>query len=114
MRQINPRSLTERIRIEARATADNSLGEEVGAWEPIHVGSLWAKAEPIRSRELVAADQIQSAGDTRFTIRFRDGVLPSMRVVWRGKPYDIIGEPIDIEARRQWLEMTCTTGLRSG
>lgn len=112
MRPINPRSLTERVRIERRVPADNDLGEEVGGWVP--VATVFARAEPIRSRELVAAGQLQDAGDVRFIIRFRPDVLSAMRLIWRDKPYDIIGEPIDIEARRQWLEMTCTTGLRDG
>jgi SPP1 family predicted phage head-tail adaptor len=112
VRPINPRSLTERLRIEKRVPADNELGEEVGGWAP--VATVFARAEPIRSRELVAADQLQSAGDTRFIIRYRTDVVAAMRVIWRDKAYDIIGEPIDIEARRQWLEMTCTTGLRDG
>lgn len=112
MRPINPRSLVERLRIERRTVTENELGEQVGGWQP--VTTVFARAEPIRSRELVAAGQLQSAGDVRFIIRYRPDVTADMRAVWRGKAYDIIGEPIDIEGRRQWLEMTCTTGLRDG
>lgn len=112
MKPINPRSLTERVRFDRRALADNDLGEEVGTWVP--VATVFARVTPVRSRELLAADQLQNAGDVRIETRFRTDITASMRATWRQKAYDIIGDPIDIEGRRQWLEMTCTTGLRDG
>ena len=106
--------LNERVTLQQRdTTSQNSLGENVAAW--VDVGtSIAAKVEPISGREYFAAAQMQSTIDVRFTIRHRAGVLPTMRVMWRGNAYDIVGEPIDPNARREWLELMTVHGKRDG
>ena len=87
--------LNQRVQLQQRAGTADGLGEAAAAW--VNVGTpLWAKVEPLTGREYLAAGALQQAVDTRFVIRHRAGVTPSMRLVWQGRPYDIVSaEPTD-------------------
>ena len=50
----------------------------------------------------------------RFRIRYRADVTGAMRVVWRGEPHDIVGPPINVEGRREYLELMTVQGTRDG
>ena len=104
----------QRIRIERKGTPTRAPnGDEIAAWEP--VAEVWARVEPMRAREWFAAAQAQSGADYRVTIRYRLGITADMRVVWirTGQVLDIVGEPIDINGRRQDLELMCASGARN-
>lgn len=104
--------LTERITLQQRdTTAQNGLGENTAAW--VDVVTVYAKAEPIRGREYFAAAQMQATTDVRFTIRYRAGVLQTMRVLWRGEPHDI-QDVINPLGRRESLELMTVKGQRDG
>jgi SPP1 family predicted phage head-tail adaptor len=104
--------LTQRITLQSRAAGQDLLGQASGAWTT--VGDVWARARPLRSRELFAAGQVQNVTDVEFTIRWRADVRTTWRVLWRGQPYDITGEPIDIDGQQQWLELLAANGVRDG
>jgi SPP1 family predicted phage head-tail adaptor len=101
--------LKDRITLQRRVSASNALGEESGTWSSLD--ELFAFVEPLRGREYFAAAAMQDTTDTRFVIRFRDDVTTQMRVMWRGKPYDITSA-IDVEAKRKYLELLATSGIR--
>lgn len=100
--------LTQRVTLQQRQTTINALGETVITWAD--VATVWAGAEPLRGRELFAANQTQSSISVRFAIRWRADVDAGMRVMWRGAPYAIEGQPIDVDGGRQWLELMCIHG----
>ena len=103
--------LDQRISIEAKAVTRNGIGEEIVTWET--VAEVCARVEPIRGREWFAAAQMQDATDHRVTIRYRAGITREMRVLWRGEPLDIVSV-IDVNARRENLELMCLSGVRNG
>ena len=104
-------ALTERITLQSRPTGQDELGAETGSWSD--VATVWAQAEPLRGREYFAAGQMQNAADVRFRLRYRAGVLPSMRVLWRGVAHDIV-DVIDVGGQRHTLELMTVTGVRDG
>lgn len=104
--------LTQRITLQSRAAAQDVLGQASGAWQD--VAEVWARARPLRSRELFAAGAIQNITDVEFTIRWRADVRTTWRILWRGQAYDITGEPIDVDGQRQWLEILAASGVRDG
>lgn len=109
---INAGDLRERITLQSPPTGRDSLGQRSGAW--VDEATVWAAAWPLSSRELLAAGQIQSEVTVRFRIRYRAGVLPSWRVLWRGVPHAIVGDPIDVQGRKVALDLMCTAGIRDG
>lgn len=109
--------LNQRITIEERVKTDNTRGEVAYIWTPwsgVPGGKLWAKVVPLRGREFFAAAQSQSEITTRFRIRYRTGILPSMRIVWKGAYYEIKGLPIEVDGGREWLDLMCKAGPQDG
>ena len=90
-----------------RREATQESGREVVSY-PV-VATVAAKAEPIRGREFMALQQAQSEIDIRFTIYYRTDVRADWRVEWRGQDYEVVGPPIDVGARKEWLELMCRT-----
>lgn len=60
--------------------------------------------EPLRGRELYAAQEHHAQVDTRIRMRYRSGIDAKMRVVFRGLVYDILAV-LDSELRRVELEL---------
>lgn len=104
--------LRQQVSIQRRAGLQDSVGQAAEQWQTVFP-KIWAAAEPIRGREYFAAGEQQAPVDVRFRIRYREGIEPAMRVVWRDKPYDIQAA-IDIGGERVQLELMCVTGVDDG
>lgn len=102
---------SERVTLEARSATRAPNGEELLSWAPI--ATVWARVEPLRGREWFAGGQMQSAVDYRITIRYRSGITREQRIVWQGLPLDVVSV-IDVNARRETLELMCISGVRNG
>jgi SPP1 family predicted phage head-tail adaptor len=102
--------LTQRITLQSRGAGQDVLGQASGAWST--VAEVWARARPLRSRELFAAGQIQNVSDVEFTVRWRSDIRSTWRILWRGVAHDITGEPIDVDGQQQWLEILAATNVR--
>lgn len=103
--------LDQRITLQQRAAGQDSRGQESTTWSD--VATVWASAQPLRGREFFAAAQVQAEATVRFRIRYRDGVVPTMRVLWRSQPYDI-NSVIDVDGGKHTLELMCLEGGRDG
>jgi SPP1 family predicted phage head-tail adaptor len=79
--------LNERLTIQSKAVTRAPDGGEVVSW--VTVATVWGSARPLSGRELIAARAAQADITTRFSIRYRSGITPAMRVLWRGMAYDI-------------------------
>lgn len=88
------------------ATRDNKGGELITYTT---VATVAGKAEPIRGRQYEALQMAQSDIEIRFTIYYRTDVEADWQVTWRGQAYEIVGPPIDVLARKQWLELMART-----
>lgn len=68
------------------------------------VATVWAKVEAISGREFLAAQQAAAEATVRITIRYRGGVKPTWRAVWRGHEYDF-QHVADVGGVQQYLEI---------
>lgn len=113
--------LRHRIHIDERVTSQDEHGEPIVTWTP------WATNEPaqiadISGREFFAGQGIAAEVTTRITIRWRSGLVPTMRirhVVEDGSPpvvdyYDIKRMLRDQESGRDFVTMMCTRGVNEG
>lgn len=95
--------LNRRVTIQRLVITTNETNEDVPGWIP--VATVWAKFEPRTkgSGDEFAADQRSSRQIAFFTVRYRAGLDPTMRLVFDGEIYqiDAIGEP----ERRVFLEL---------
>ena len=89
---------------------DPTTGEMRQTW--VDVASLWAEVVPMSGREFVAASAEQSEVRGRITIRYRDGVDASMRIVYRGRYYNILAVLPDAESGKEHLTLMTGEGVR--
>jgi SPP1 family predicted phage head-tail adaptor len=111
-RQAAPRQKRTMITIQARTDTPNARGELIPAWADLV--DVWAEPTPIRARDFFGGGKEQLPVDVVFRIGWRAGITASHRVVWRDEPYEISGEPIDIDGRMRTLELNCIKGVRDG
>lgn len=71
-------------RFESYRDDDGVLHEE---WVPY--AEAFAKIEPLIGREFFAAAAVQAENNVKVTLRYRDDIKPSDRVVIGGEPWDI-------------------------
>lgn len=98
--------------IQRRVNTPDEAGQPVISW--VDYASVWAEALPLRGRELLAAQQVQSEVTTMFRIRYRADLDDTMRVLWDNVPYGIAAPPIDVEGRRIRTELMCARTAREG
>ena len=68
------------------------------------VATVWADVIALRGTQFFAAQQVNSAITTKFRIRYRDDVKATWRIEWKGREFDIIGQPIEV-GRNETLEI---------
>lgn len=107
--------LRHRVDIQALdLVQDPDSGEMVSGWT-----TVWPKVpasfEPLSARDLMAAQAAQSEATARVMIRYRQGVLPTMRVLHRGEVFEMKGPALaDPESGLEYLTIMVGKGLNDG
>jgi SPP1 family predicted phage head-tail adaptor len=96
-----------RITLETRTTTRDSAGGILETWTTFASG-IPAVIEPISGREFFSARQIESTVDTSITIRWRPGVLETMRVLHGSDIYDVTAMLPDADTGRKTISLMCT------
>lgn len=104
--------LDQRITLQQRVDAVNTLGENAYTWSD--VATVWASADPKRGREFFAAAQQQAEAPVAFRIRWRSGVTERMRVLWNAQPFEIAAPPVDAYGMKESIDLYCVAGVRDG
>ena len=79
--------LNKRVLIQSPATWQDATGEPTTGWTD--VATVWASIVDVSGREYVAAGGLQNSAQTKITIRYRSGIVPSMRVVHGSDAYNV-------------------------
>jgi SPP1 family predicted phage head-tail adaptor len=108
-------ALRHRITFQASGlTQDPETGEMLLGWETVWE-KVPASVEPLSARDLIAAKAGQSEASGRMVIRYRAGVLPTMRILHRGDIYNIQGPPMpDPVSGLEYLTILVAKGLNDG
>ena len=92
---------------------DPASGEVTTGWAVY--ATVWAAVSPLSARDLIAAQAGQSEASGRITIRYRPGVLSTMRILHRGQIFTIIGQPLpDKASGLEYLTLVVATGVKDG
>ncbi len=93
---------------------DPETGEELESWMTVW-DKVPAAVEPLSSRDFIAAQATQSEATGRMVLRYRAGVLPTMRILYRGDVYDIKGPPLpDPDSGLDYLTILVAKGVNDG
>lgn len=97
--------LRDRIVIERwDGRQEPQYGAETGDW--VAIAEVWAEVRQVTGRELLVGDQTVVVVTHAVAIRYRAGLVPRMRVVWRGNKLGIAAI-LDEEDRRRFLTLEC-------
>jgi SPP1 family predicted phage head-tail adaptor len=104
---------------EKTEDTDSDTGDVSHAWSNVWLDSdTELSAVPAEvltgpGREFNAADAKQAETSARITLRWFPGLLPTMRIVWDGRTYDILSIETDATARREY-RLRCREGVSDG
>lgn len=110
MTGIQSRRLRHRVLIEQQVETQNP---ETGAMETawVEYGSRWAEYVASSVREFIAASSTQSEVKGRFVFREDPGIAPEMRVIHRGKTYDVLGVMPDPDSGLEYITCPVSEGV---
>lgn len=91
-----------RIIIQRPPTDLDTAGQRSEEW--VTVCTPWARVEKSAGGESVQADQVAARQTVKFTILWRRGISPEMRVVYEGQLYRV--EDVEEVGRRDGLTLT--------
>lgn len=100
--------LRETLVFQRRQTQSDGMGGQDLDW--VDLFSTKGDVRPLSGREALTGMQREASVSHRIFIRYRDGLLPSDRIVMRGNPMQIIAI-INVEMRNRWLELQCLEGV---
>jgi SPP1 family predicted phage head-tail adaptor len=101
---MNAGRLRHRVDIQNYVEEYDELGQLIEDWLPF--AQVWAAVEPLRGQEFIAAQALASVTTTRIRMRYIPGVVSSMRVVFRGRTYNI-QSVIEVETRGREIQLMC-------
>lgn len=91
--------LRHRITLQKRGETRGPDGEVIVGWVDFAAG-VPASVIPLSGREFVSAGELQGEVQARVTIRWMDGVLDTMQILFDGELYAIKAVLPDPTARR--------------
>ncbi|MGC7561340.1 phage head closure protein [Pasteurella sp. PK-2025] len=101
---MNIGKLRHRITLQKQVNTLNEYGAAVTKWG--NVATIWAEIKPLAGREYFSAQQVQSEITTQIFIRYLPGVLPTMRVKFGSRFFEIISV-INANERNIYLQLMC-------
>lgn len=99
---MNPGLLRHRITLQKFMVITDPDGFITQQWQD--VATVWAAVENLHGREYWEAASVQAENTVKFTIRYRPDVDQTMRIVFRGKIYNIISVD-NIKYRNEYIEI---------
>jgi SPP1 family predicted phage head-tail adaptor len=93
-----------RVRIEAPSTTQGPSGQPLDQWSLY--AERFAAVVPTAGSERFAAQQQFARTPTTWKLRHLEGVNPSMRLVFKGRVYDIVSVVDPDETRRELILTT--------
>lgn len=100
---LNLGQMRHTVTIERRSSAQTASGMPKLEW--VLVAQRRAAVEAAAGREVWAAQQQAGRIPTVFRLRWLSGVLPSMRLTWDSRLFDIVSA-VDPDGRRTELVIT--------
>ena len=103
-KEIGAGDLRERVTIQRRSVTRDAVGAQIEAWQ-VRM-TAYAMVAPMGAGEQYRRQQIQAKADWKITVRYTGDVIPSDRVNWRGRTFEVKGI-LNPDMRRRFLELAC-------
>lgn len=108
--------LNQRVTLQRKVDGTDDWGQPTEAW--VEVFTTWASIKTINgsgfvNQEFAAGDTEVSRATASIRMRFRDDIDAAMRVMYRGKAYDIKVVLPD-EVNREFVDLGVAVGANQG
>ena len=100
--------LRHRVAIQEETAARGSTGEVTRTWATI--ARRWAAVQPVRARELMAANELRADVTHRVVLRYYSGLTNRHRFLFGSRILEIV-EVIDPLERHEQHECLCREAL---
>lgn len=110
---LNPARLRHRVKIQKPVeTQDSTTGAMNVSWQD--VATVWSAIEALSVKELIAAQAEDSKLSARITIRYRNDIDHTCRLLHEAKNmiYNIEGILADKDSGLEYLTLPCSEGIR--
>lgn len=85
---IESQKMDRRIGIQRiEKSTDSEYGESIETATTF--ATVWASVTPWQMKEFNLAGQISAEVDTRFHVRYIEGLSPTMKIIYEGRIYDV-------------------------
>lgn len=102
-------TLDQLITLQQPSLVRDGVGQPIQTWGT--VAQVWAQVQPLRGRELLAAQAVRSEQTIKVRIRWCADVRTTWRVLWGDLVLNITATtPV---GRQDMLELMCVEGLPS-
>lgn len=101
---INPGRLRHQVALQGVTRTEDEGGGGANVWAT--TATVWAAVEPLDGSESLHGLAVTASVSHRVTIRYRAGVTAKMRVVHRGRVFEIRAV-LDRDERREILDLLC-------
>lgn len=91
--------LNKRIAIQSMSLQSDGAGGGTSVWTTEAV--VWGAIEPLSAREVYEGERVNGILTHRITMRYREGVTPSKRLVYDGRVFNI--EPPTLKRERKHM-----------
>jgi len=106
--------LRHRVDIQKRdQVQDEDSGAMVTTWVT-EWANVPAAIEPLSVREFIQSQANQSEISARITIRYREGLVATMRIVHKGRIYNPKGFLQDPDSGLEYVTIPCSEGVNDG
>lgn len=95
--------LNRRITFQCMGTVKDDMGQTKSEWRDFK--TVWATVKPYKSSESGFMSKLKPEVTHRIYVRFRSDITSEMRIKYRGRIFEIVGSPLDIEERHELLEI---------
>lgn len=104
-----PQKLTNqfkhRITFQQFVNNTNENGFPLEEWQDVK--SVWAMIKTLQGREFFQAASVQAEIISRFVIRYTVGITNEMRIIYKGRTFEIIAPPINDDEMNKTLTIVC-------
>lgn len=80
--------LNKRVKIQKLGTVKDEYGELEEVWQDFK--TVWAEVKPLTGRSFFSAQQINSEITHSVIIRYVENIKSSMRVLYKGRVFEIL------------------------
>lgn len=95
---MNPGLFRHRITFQEFTETTNKNGFPVQDWTDVK--TVWTMIKTVSGREYYEAAATQNENTVRFVVRYTSGITPDMRIVYKGRPFDIVSVINDDEMKK--------------